>query len=54
MGCVGCGGRECDALWVVVLTVLAFRKDKLTPVRPAAYKPSVNCFSHPTEKSLSL
>lgn len=48
------GGREWDALWVVVLAVLAFRKDKLTPVRPAAYKPGVNCFSHPTEKSLSL
>lgn len=43
-------GEACGALWVVV----AFRKDKLTPVRPAAYKPGVNCFSHQTEKSLSL
>lgn len=45
------GGGELDALWVVIL---ASRKDKLTLVRPAAYKPGVNCFSHQTKKSLSL
>lgn len=44
------GGGELGALWVVVL---AFRKDKLTLARPAAYKPGANCFSHQTEKSLS-
>lgn len=49
----GLGGavEACGALWVVVV---AFRKDTLTQVRPAAYKPGVNCFSHQTEKSLSL
>lgn len=44
-------GEAYSALWVVVV---AFRKDKLTLVRPAACKPGVNCFSHQTEKSLSL
>lgn len=47
----GWGSKACGALWIVVV---AFRKDKLTRVRPAAYKPGVNCFSHQTEKSLSL
>ena len=45
------GGEALSASWVITP---AFRKDRLTPVSPAAYKPGVNCFSHQTEESLSL
>lgn len=40
-------------MWCIVGNC-CLQKGQVTPVRPAAYKPGVNCFSHQTEKSLSL